>query len=49
LVSKENLATLKGYYSFECLGEKKSGETGIAIRIRRIIEVSEAEERLLEF
>jgi len=48
-VSKENIATLKAYYSFECLGEKKSGETEIGIRIRRIIEVSEAEERLLEF
>lgn len=48
-VSKGNIATLKGYYSFECLGEKKSGETEIGIGIRRIIEVSEAEERLLEF
>lgn len=48
-VSKENIATLKGYYSFECLGERKSGATEIGIGIRRIIEISEVEERLLEF
>jgi hypothetical protein len=48
-VSKENLVTLNGYYVFDYQGERKSGEARIDIRIRRIMDVSEAEQRLLEF
>jgi hypothetical protein len=49
LLSRENVATLKAYYTFDYQGERKSGEFQIEIRIRRIIDVSETEERLLEF
>jgi hypothetical protein len=48
-VTKENVATLTGYYMFDYQGERKSGEIQLEIRIRRVIDVSGTEERLLEF
>lgn len=47
--NKENVVTLKGYYTFDYLGERKSGEVKVDVSIRRIIDVSKTEERLLEF
>ena len=48
-VDKKNVATLRGYYTFDHQGEKKSGEVQIDILTRRIVDVSDTEDRLLEF
>jgi len=48
-VNKENIVALEGYYTFDYQGERISGEVKIEISIRRIVDVSETEERLLEF
>lgn len=48
-VNKENIVVLEGYYTFDYQGERISGEVKIEISIRRIVDVSETEERLLEF
>jgi len=48
-VNKENIVALEGYYTFDYQGERISSEVKIEISIRRIVDVSETEERLLEF
>jgi hypothetical protein len=48
-VNKENIVALEGYYTFDYQGERISGEAKIEISIRRIVDVSETEGRLLEF
>jgi hypothetical protein len=48
-VSKQGIAVLKGYYTLQYQGEKRSGEVEIDLNIRRIVEVSDQQERLLEF
>lgn len=47
-VTKENIATLTGYYTFECLGERKSGPIEIETKIMKIVDVSGTAEELLE-
>jgi len=47
--SKENIVTLHGFYSFDCMGETKRGEVEMKIKIRKIIEGSETSEEIFKF
>jgi hypothetical protein len=47
--SKDNTVTLRGFYSYDCMGEAKRGEVEIKIKIRKIIDNSGAAEEILRF
>jgi len=49
VINKDNTVTLKGFYSFNYLGETKRDEVKVKINIRKIIEVSETADELFEF
>jgi len=47
--SKDNVVTLRGFYSFDWRGETKRGEVEVKIKIRKIIEGSETSEEIFKF
>ena len=47
--SKDNIVTLRGFYSFDCMGEPKRDEVEVKIKIRKIVEGSETAEELFKF
>jgi len=49
IVDKDNTVTLKGLYSFYCLGEQKHGKIEVKIKIRRIVDEAETAEELFKF
>lgn len=46
--SKDNIVTLRGFYSFDCMGEPKRGNVEVKIKIRKIVDVSETAEELFK-
>ncbi|GFP36491.1 hypothetical protein HKBW3S44_00174 [Candidatus Hakubella thermalkaliphila] len=46
--SKDNIVTLRGFYSFDCMGEPKRGEVEVKIKIRKIIEGFETAEEIFK-
>ena len=46
--SKDNTVTLQVFYSFDCLGETRRGETEVKIKIRKIVDVSETPDELFD-
>jgi hypothetical protein len=47
--SKDNIVTLKGFYSFDCRAGSKRGAIEAKIKIRKIIEGSETAEEIFKF
>lgn len=46
---KDNVVTLPGFYSYDCLGELKRGSLEVKIKIRKIIDISGTAEELFKF
>ena len=47
--SKNNIVTLRGFYSFDCMGEPKRDKVEVEIKVRKIIEDSETVEEIFKF
>jgi len=48
-IKKDNTVTLQGFYNFNYLGQPKSGEVEVKIKIRKIIDEAETAEELFKF